>query len=96
MITTPILSAVMGVAGVLLLFGPQFLGIARRLLAKPAPSPSVEVHPAVPPHDDPMVYTLYSLIHMRKIVANDPKAVEAIDTVLAPAILRSEVTLDES
>ena len=66
------------------------------MLGKAKPAPAGVPDPGPEQAEDPIVYTLYSLVQMRKLVANDPKAVEAIDTVLTPAILRAEAKHDES
>ena len=94
MIDTATLQLLLGLGAAYTFFGPQLLGLVKRIFTRPKSDPKPEA--VLVEHEDPIVYTLYSLVQMRKLVASDPKAVEAIDTILTPAILRAEVVPDES
>jgi hypothetical protein len=78
--STSLVSALLGSAAVLVLFGPQLLAKVRGLGSRPAtPAPA---------GDDGAIQLLAALLQLRRHLASDPKATEAIDTILTPAVLR--------
>jgi hypothetical protein len=84
------LQLLIGGAGLLVLFGPAAWGAGKRLLSSSSSNPSPSGH------GEDLVDSLYALMVIRSRVASDPKALEAIDTVITPALLRSGDKADES
>ncbi len=100
-----ILPTAMALGAVVLFFGPDGLKVLQRLLAKrktpqpePAPDPVQDEDLAdgaltisLEDPDLDKVVALSNLISLRRMMAGNTQAQEAIDTVLVPAVMRVEV-----
>jgi hypothetical protein len=84
------LQLVIGAAGFLVLFGPAAWGAGKRLLSSGSADPSPSGH------GDSVVGSLSALMRIRRQVKSDPKALEAIDTLITPALIRSGDQANES
>jgi hypothetical protein len=87
---TPTIQILIGAAGLAVLFGPSAWGAGKRLLS------SSQADPSPSGHGDSVVDSLSALMQIRRQVKSDPKAVESIDTVLIPAIIKAEADQDGS
>ena len=87
---TPTIQILIGAAGLLVLFGPAAWGAGKRLLS------SSQADPSPSGHGDSVVDSLSALMQIRRQVKSDPKALEAIDTLITPALIRSGDQADES
>lgn len=93
MISTQMLTVLLGVSGLGFMFAPEvWKSVAGFFKKKPAQQLQGEVLSS----EEPLVSMLFSLVEMRRFVASDPKAVEAIDTVLTPAIFKAGTEKHES
>jgi hypothetical protein len=84
------LQLLIGAAGLLVLFGPAAWGAGKRLLS------SSQADPSPSGHGYSVVDSLSALMQIRRQVKSDPKALEAIDTLITPALIRSGDQADES
>jgi hypothetical protein len=84
------LQLLIGAAGLLVLFGPAAWGAGKRLLSSGSPDPSPSGH------GSDVVDSLSALMQIRRQVKSEPKALEAIDTLIAPALIRSGDQANES
>jgi hypothetical protein len=84
------LQLLIGAAGLAVLFGPAAWGAGKRLLSSSSSNPSPSGH------GDSVVDSLSALMHIRRQVKSEPKALEAIDTLITPALIRSGDQADES
>jgi hypothetical protein len=87
---TPTIQILIGAAGLAVLFGPAAWGAGKRLLSSGSADPSPSGH------GDSVVDSLSALMQIRRQVKSDPKALEAIDTLITPALIRSGDQADES
>lgn len=101
-----ILPTAMALGALALFFGPEGLKVLQRLLAKrKTPQPEPEPDPVQDEDladgeltislEDPdldKVLALGHLISLRRMLAGNAQAQEAIDTVLVPAVMRVEVS----
>jgi len=102
-ITSPIL---IGLAGLLMIFGPEILKVIqkawpKRTAPQPAPGPEPVQDPeladgvltiSLEDQDLQKVAALAHLTGIRRMLAGNTQAQEAIDTVLVPAVMRAEVS----
>lgn len=80
MISTQTAVIILGVAGLGFLFAPELFGSVRSMFGKKsAAGDKFDV-----------VAMLTLVIDLRNHLSDDPKAIDAIDTVVTPAIIRKE------
>lgn len=100
-----ILPTAMALGALVLFFGPEGLKVIQKLLTKKAPQPGPVPDPVqdegladgdlILSLEDPDLDKVLALAHLtsiRRMLAGNTQAQEAIDTVLVPAVMRAEVS----
>ena len=82
MISNQLLVLILGVSGLGLLFAPEAWKSVLSLLKKKQPMTVA--------NDTDTVSVLSDLIRLRRYLSDDAKAVEAIDTLITPSVIRKE------
>lgn len=80
MISNETLMLALGASGLGMLFGPELVKLLVSVFKGKQPSTGAF----------DVVAVLASVIELRKHLADDPKAIEAIDTVITPSVIRKE------
>jgi len=80
-ISNQMLTAILGISGLGLLFAPEAWKSVLSMFKK---------KPAVVSSSSDTVSLLSHLIELRRHLSDDSKAIEAIDTVITPSVIRKE------